>query len=248
MARMNLLKSGFTKKLGTIYGTKQNGKFIAKAVPFSHAPHSQKQGRALNAFIALNRVSAYIARTFFQYLPLSDREMYKSNAVSKWLTPCLNNNVFDPFGFLNVLQKTSKLVINEVTFLDDSSQFRISITNINESTSQNEEYLLLFIFTKGGNVLCGKVIQGQNIQQLLVPNTTDFDEYFVCVIKSSKINGRRIVRHCDMWNSPAPLVIDTSLVLANKKWQVQPRVEGDTLYLSEKDVIISNNSLHIIDN
>lgn len=104
MGTINILKSAFNGKVGQIYGTKQNGKYYAKAVPFSHAPHNNSQKSAFSAFVCLNRFAQGIGKELFKYLYLSDKKMTKANAVAKFFKPAIKDKTFTPLSIAEVAE------------------------------------------------------------------------------------------------------------------------------------------------
>lgn len=94
MATMDLLKATINGKIGNVYGARQRAQTYLKAVPFSHTPHSQSQTKSVRAFEKLNRLSAGIAKGFWQFMGLSDRKMLKHNAVAALLKPAIENKTF----------------------------------------------------------------------------------------------------------------------------------------------------------
>ena len=105
MGTINILKSAFNGKVGQIYGTKQNGKYYAKAVPFSHAPHNNSQKSAFSAFVCLNRFAQGIGKELFKYLYLSDKKMTKANAVAKFFKPAIKDKTFTPRSIAEVADR-----------------------------------------------------------------------------------------------------------------------------------------------
>lgn len=105
MGTINILKSAFNGKVGQIYGTKQNGKYYAKAVPFSHAPHNNSQKSAFSAFVCLNRFAQGIGKELFKYLYLSDKKMTKANAVAKFFKPAIKDKTFTPLSIAEVADR-----------------------------------------------------------------------------------------------------------------------------------------------
>ena len=118
MATVNILTSSFNGKLGEVYGTKQYGNHYAKAVPFSHAPHSPTQTKAVRAFEKLNRLASGISSIAFPYLNLSDKKMLKHNAVAQWLKPLIAKKSFVPSALAEVIQvdDTTEIVNLDVNY------------------------------------------------------------------------------------------------------------------------------------
>ncbi len=122
MGKMEMLKSGYTGKVGTIYGSKGRGKINAKIVPFSHSPHNENQKSAFNAFGCLQRTSSLIAKNLWQYLGLSDKKMLRTNAVSQWLKPLVSSHQYS---------------LSKITdFIPDDNSQRITLARYSKSANE----------------------------------------------------------------------------------------------------------------
>lgn len=95
MGTMNLLTASFVGKVGEVYGEKQHGKYFAKAVPFSHAPHNSAQKNAYSAFTRMNRFAAGVTKYFFPFLGVSARNMLKHNAVASAFKKSIAGGAWD---------------------------------------------------------------------------------------------------------------------------------------------------------
>ena len=83
MGKLNLLKAGYHGKVGKTYGVAKKNMYDIKAVPFSHTPHNNMQVTAKNEFVGLNRIASQVVKKMWQYLSLSDKNMYRNNALCK---------------------------------------------------------------------------------------------------------------------------------------------------------------------
>lgn len=111
MGTMNLLNSSINGKLGTIYGVKQHRKHYAKAIPFSHTPHTQRQQDNVRAFEKLNRFSSGVAKVFFPFMGLSDKTLLHHNQVARLFKPCIKNKVFNLQDLKEVITESNETVI-----------------------------------------------------------------------------------------------------------------------------------------
>lgn len=136
MATLNLLNGSFNGKMGSVYGTRQYRKHFAKAIPFSHAPHSATQTDCVRAFEVLNRISATVARNFAQSLPISYSKMSKMNAVAKLFKPTIKTHSFSVANLSDVFIVDPNFYITAILF--DHALHTVTFTVIN--TFDNNYY------------------------------------------------------------------------------------------------------------
>ena len=149
MGKMELLKSGFTGKVGTIYGSKGNGKINAKAVPFSHTPHNQKQKNAFTAFGCLQRLSAFISKSnFFELLNIKQKNMLNINSVAKWLKPMVSDGIFSIEKIENVIERSNLYSITQANFEKEKQVFKIAFTRNEQIPLEEKSKTVLFFITK----------------------------------------------------------------------------------------------------
>lgn len=167
MGRINLLKSSFEGKVGQIYGSRQFGNVYAKAVPFSHTPHNEKQTQSFSAFQKLVRFSSGIVKDFSEYLPLETKTMTKTNATTKLLKPIIKNKSFNPTYLKDVIvvDDTTKIV----SFNADKENNQITI---NATTKQIVDKIHKSAWYVGIFDNSGKIIKS------FVPNETEINETF----------------------------------------------------------------------
>ena len=94
MGKINILKAGYEGKLGTTYGVAKKGLYDIKATPFSHTPHNNRQSKAKDRFTRLNRICSRIVKKCWSYLGLSDKAMYRNNALCKECKDALQTEEF----------------------------------------------------------------------------------------------------------------------------------------------------------
>lgn len=151
MGKMELLKSGFTGKVGTIYGSKGNGKINAKAVPFSHTPHNAKQKNAFTAFGCLQRLSAFISKSsFFELLNIKQKNMLNINSVAKWLKPMVSNGIFSIEKIENVIERSNLYSITQADFEKEKQVFKIAFTRNEQIPLEEKSKTVLFVADNTG--------------------------------------------------------------------------------------------------
>lgn len=127
MGKMNLLKAGFSGKVGVTYGTETKGKQILRVIPFSHTPHNDAQKEAFTAFSCLQRFASPIARHVFSYLPLEAKNVTKLNAVASWLKPLISNRVFSPGKIAELAVEQNAVTAQSCYFDTDLKEFIINV-------------------------------------------------------------------------------------------------------------------------
>lgn len=146
MGKMELLKSGFTGKVGTIYGSKGNGKINAKAVPFSHTPHNAKQKNAFTAFGCLQRLSAFISKSdFFELLNIKQKNMLNINSVAKWLKPMVSGGLFSIEKIENVIERSNLYSITQADFEKEKQVLKIAFTRNEQIPLEEKSKTVLFV-------------------------------------------------------------------------------------------------------
>lgn len=153
MATVNLLKASFNGKLGEVYGTKQYGNVYAKAIPFSHAPHSKTQTKCVRAFEKLNRLASGIASVVFPFLNLSDKKMLKHNAVAQWLKPLIANKTFQPEAMANIIEPSNETEITNLKVNLQTNSITVSAKTRKEVSILKKKRWFLFVFDSFGQVL-----------------------------------------------------------------------------------------------
>lgn len=168
MGKMNLLKAGYTGKVGQIYGTKGNNKIIAKAVPFSHAPHNETQKECFSAFGALQRTCSAIYKSFWSYLGLSDKKMNKLNATAHLFKPIIKNHTYQPANVADFINSTNKISFLNATYEEEENAFKVTI-NIDANTPRGTlQKVFIGVFDDVGACYSSKVIEPQT-QDVLLP-------------------------------------------------------------------------------
>lgn len=153
MATVNLLKASFNGKLGEVYGTKQYGNVYAKAIPFSHAPHSKTQTKCVRAFEKLNRFASGIASIAFPFLNLSDKKMLKHNAVAQWLKPLIVNKTFQPEKIADIIEPSDETEITNLKINLQTNSITVSAKTRKEVSIIKKKRWFLFVFDNFGQVL-----------------------------------------------------------------------------------------------
>ena len=162
MGKMELLKSGFTGKVGTIYGSKGNGKINAKAVPFSHTPHNEKQKKAFSAFGCLQRLAAFISKSnFFELLNIKQKNLLNINSVAKWLKPMVSDGLFSIEKIENVIERSDLYTITQADFEKEKQVFKIAFTRSQARAAEEKSKTVLFIADNTGTGYISEVTENE---------------------------------------------------------------------------------------
>lgn len=168
MGKMELLKSGFTGKVGTIYGSKGNGKINAKAVPFSHTPHNAKQKNAFTAFGCLQRLSAFISKSdFFELLNIKQKNMLNINSVAKWLKPMVSGGIFSIEKIENVIERSNLYTITQADFEKEKQVFKIAFTRNVQIPLEEKSKTVLFVADNMGIGYVSQITENESFSKSL---------------------------------------------------------------------------------
>lgn len=150
---MNLLNSSINGKLGTIYGVKQRRKHYAKAIPFSHTPHNQRQQDNVRAFEKLNRFSSGVAKVFFPFMGLSDKTLLHHNQVARLFKPCIKNKVFNLQGLKEVITESNETVIKTFEINLEKNEIHLIAQCYNVINKETKSAWFVGVVSSSGKVL-----------------------------------------------------------------------------------------------
>lgn len=163
MAYINILKGGFTQRLGTIYGVRSKYGNVVKVVPFSKAPPTDLQTSSVRAFEALNRISAGIAKKFWNYLGLKQGDMHRHNRVASWLSTCVSDHRFDPYKIANVIPSDGSVSISEFFVSNTESYGNVKITVQPPDPSLSGGGLFVMVFDSQGKKYLANTFTGLSL-------------------------------------------------------------------------------------
>lgn len=201
MGNMNLLKGGFTGKVGEIYGERQHGKIFAKAVPFSHAPFNQAQLTQQMLFASLVRVAGGAARNFWAELGLSNRKMTRTNAITKRWKDMLIFERTPVDGWYNVYPREDALKFTALSFNPDTLIFHMEGEN-NPTLAGSTRNTACFFFVNDTLTPMGYIkttTQNFVLDAQLAP--LDFSMVGIMGFQSSIVKGK-VIAHAgiaDLW-------------------------------------------------
>lgn len=190
---MNLLTSSFDGKVGELYGTKQYGNHYLKAIPFSHAPHSEKQKNSFSAFGCLNRFSSGIAKAFFSYLGLSNKTMLKHNAVAQLFKPCVENHVFNISNLSQVIKSDSSVSLESFTTDYENNVIRALFTTSWENNAKNKNGWVCFVIDALGNSLATVSPSGSTHQMVIEKPLSQNVGYIAGAFRADVLHGKTVL-------------------------------------------------------
>ena len=248
MGKMNTLRADYIGRVGQTYGVRQYGKSIEKAVPFSHSPHNATQTRSVRAFEKLNRFSSYVARTFWRYLNLSDKTMYKHNAVAKWLKPAVENHSFQLENLIQVIKPNQSIGLGTVDI--DLTEKRATVQIINSPFSANttKEDIFCALVADNGTVKAGGAFSSASQTLNFSWDYSDFVTLTVVVFKSSVQFGKKVINGLCLSTSEQNFIIDGILYTSLMNLNEPPRVTNGILSFSDADFNVADNILHWLGN
>lgn len=245
MGKINLLKSNFVGKVGEMYGVEQHHNTYVKAVPFSHTPHNEKQNKACSAFILLNRLSAIIAKNFWQYLDLSDKKMYRNNAVAKWLKSLLVNNQFVLENIKNEIPEDGSLQLKDFSFDYQTYLFQIELENKQETDNIKNEKVYMSVITNRAVSKWVEVKEGKNLLGNGIFDYIDFAYFQVLCFKEIPWYKKHKIKGLILSAPVYVIVVNHVFYVMRWSWEVKPYVKNHTLYLPPGSVIINNGVLFL---
>lgn len=193
MATMDLLKATINGKIGNVYGARQRAQTYIKAVPFSHTPHSQNQTKSVRAFEKLNRLSAGIARGFWQFMGLSDRKMLKHNAIAALLKPAIENKTFLISNLGKVITKDGTTEILNFVVNRENNSISVEAQTTEQFDKKNgSAWVCLIIDDTGYCYKCEapeETYLNKTFRVQILPNRG----YFAITFRSDKRNSRQFL-------------------------------------------------------
>lgn len=244
MGKINLLKADYIGKVGQTYGVRQYGQGIVKATPFSHSPHNTAQTKAVRAFEKLNRFSSYVAKTFWRYLNLSDKKMYKHNAVAKWLGVTVESGTFKLENLVKVIPSNPSLRFGSVNIDFTSKKATVAIENSPLSPITTREDIFIALVTDNGTVKSGGAFSSISQTLELSWDYTDFVTISVVMFKSSVQQGKKIINGFCLYSQQGEYVIDGILYTSLMPLNVAPRYSNGIIIFDSADVSMVDNIMH----
>lgn len=246
MGKINLLKADYIGKVGQTYGVRQYRQSLVKATPFSHTPHNTAQTKAVRAFEKLNRFSSYVAKTFWRNLNLSDKKMYKHNAVAKWLGVAIESGTFKLENLISVIPGNSSLRFGNIEIDFDSKTATVAVENSPLSPVTTKEDIFIALVADNGTVKAGGAFSSISQTLQFSWDYTDFLTLSIVMFKSSVQQGKKIINGFCLYSEQTEYVIDGILYTSLLPLTTSPTFNNDILTFNSADVNIVDNIMHFL--
>lgn len=246
MGKINLLKADYVGKVGQTYGVRQYRQSLVKATPFSHTPHNTAQTKAVRAFEKLNRFSSYVAKTFWRNLNLSDKKMYKHNAVAKWLGIAVESGTFKLENLISVIPSNSSLRFGNIEIDFNSKMATVAIENSPLSPITTKEDIFIALVADNGTVKAGGAFSSISQTLQFSWDYTDFLTLSIVMFKSSVQQGKKIINGFCLYSEQTEYVIDGILYTSLLPLTTSPTFNNGILTFNSADVNIADNIMHFL--
>lgn len=245
MGKLNLLRAGYEGKVGETYGVAKKGLYDIKAIPFSHTPHNNSQNTAKEQFIGLNRIASSVVKKMWNYLSLSDKKMYRNNALCQLWKGALTGTTFHIDNLKRVINQDGALKITEELYNLQELKFIYSVQELfpNEESVNQQIYLAIVTnknFTKAD--ITGK---GNSLTLSTIFDYVDFAYFQVWAFKARKGIKKWQLKGLSISN-PIFVVIVNEVFFVNRwRWQRIPFIIDEVLYLPTENAKIENEILKL---
>lgn len=246
MGKINLLKADYIGKVGQTYGVRQYRQSLVKATPFSHTPHNTAQTKAVRAFEKLNRFSSYVAKTFWRNLNLSDKKMYKHNAVAKWLGIAVESGTFKLENLISVIPSNSSLRFGDIEIDFNSKTAIVAVENSPLSPITTKEDIFIALVADNGTVKAGGAFSSISQTLQFSWDYTDFLTLSIVMFKSSVQQGKKIINGFCLYSEQTEYVIDGILYTSLLPLTTSPTFNNGILTFDSADVNIVDNIMHFL--
>lgn len=246
MAQINILTSSYNGKLGTTYGTKQYKKHFVKAIPFSHAPRTEMQKESLSAFTKLNKVCSQIVKKYWQYLGLSDKKMYKNNALTQKLKDLIINKVFEPLNIYLVYSESTTIQINQANVDNDKNVIKIDFFDNEIIKNDFKKQFLVIVFSENAITYINETTDKQNYSFTKSVSNTENAYYYFLILSTKYKGNQKIIESKILKLKNNKYVVNGVWYILRLYWYNEPYVENEILYLKDDELQMSGDKLVIL--
>lgn len=241
MAIVNLVKSSFNGKLGELYGTKQFGNAYLKAIPFSHAPHSEAQTQSVRAFEKLNRFASGLARVVFDTFGVKDNKMLKHNIIAKILKPIIKDKTFDIKNLAELMPEDGTTEILEFVVDSTTNTIRARARTNQPVSKPSKNFWIVAIFDETGEIIFAESPAVDYFDKTI--DTPVIGNHFEIVAWRSDKRANKQWLHGVSFFDTLPIVENHIMYTNRASWHIQPYVSNHTLYVSSQD---AEKILHLL--
>ena len=245
MGKINILKAGYEGKLGTTYGVAKKGLYDIKATPFSHTPHSNKQNKAKNEFTGLNRIASKVVKKMWNYLGLSDKKMYRNNALCQAWKGALKGEEFKLENLKEVISQDGALRIDEVLYDPQTFVFTYSANEINKNAETENQIIYLAIVTNNQVTKADITKKGNSAVLSSMFDYIDFAYFQVWAFKAVPNLKKWQLKGLSISNPIFVIIVNEVFFVSRWRWQKIPFVLDEVLYLPQEPSYIQNEILYL---
>lgn len=239
MGTMNLLKASVIGQLGKMYGAKDKKYNVMRVIPFSHTPHNATQTQCVRAFEVLNRFSSGIAKVFFPYMGLSDKEMLKHNAVAQMLKPLIATKAFRLKTIRQIIPQDGSCAINGFSVNLEQRSMTLSAYTTGLVDKPNGAAWFVGIFSMSGKCIFCESPNTQAISKEFTSLFLDEENYFACAFRADREEGKVILHG---WiNSTMNYVINNRVFIDLFSTVANYSVEDRRLVINDDSVRVVGN-------
>ena len=240
MGKINILKAGYSGKTGQTYGVEKKDRFIVKAIPFSHTPHNHSQNQAKNKFIGLNRIASAIVKKFWNYLGLSEKNMYRNNALTKAWKIALEGNEFLLENLKRVISDKGTLEIIENNFNYETFDYSYTIKDSETLPAGSEQYIYASLVTSNFITKLDVSAKGQIATLISSLGVVDFAFIQVYAFKARKYRNKWYLSGLSITEKKYIIVVNGIFYMSRWQWNIAPLIKDGILYLSSQDTAIKD--------
>lgn len=194
MAEMNLLKAFFNGKLGEAYGVRQHRKHFAKAIPFSHTPHNDKQKAAFAAFCLLNKFCSAQWQALKGTIRFTNSQILPQNVLCKDFKNMIQGAFFNLENIYSVCDKLQTVTISQATFSESEKLFTLKYTLENDSIEGIPQETALTCFDQEIYCCLSTMAQyGEQTLQFYTDREEILDPYFCFTTYRKRKKGWKVL-------------------------------------------------------
>lgn len=246
MGKLNILKAGYEGKVGQTYGVAKKNLYDIKAVPFSHTPHNNLQNTAKNEFVGLNRIASRVVKKMWKYLSLSDKGMYRNNALCKAWKNALKGDTFRIENLKDVISENGKLRIDTVKYDPQLFTFIYSANEENPDKQSSNQIIYLAVVTN--NQITKSDISGRGNSLILSSSFdyVDFAYFQVWAFKAVPGIKKWQLKGLSITNPIFVIIVNGVFFISRWRWQRIPFIIDGVLYLPPDNVEVEDGVLKLL--
>ena len=245
MGKLNLLRAGYEGKVGQTYGVAKKGLYDIKATPFSHTPHNTRQNTAKDEFTGLNRIASRVVKKMWKYLSLSDKDMYRNNALCKAWKGALKGGVFHIENLKEVISEEGKLRIDTIEFNPQLFTFSYSANEVNPDEESINQVIYLAVITNRQITKADINGRGNSILLSSTFDYIDFAFFQVWAFKAIKGIKKWQLKGLSISDPIFVIIVNEVFFVSRWRWQRIPFVIDEVLYLPPENAKIENEILKL---